>query len=82
CNYYSFRNVIRSLGLNGIHAVGIDLPGSGFSDKSSLVEEEILVGVLGRLYDIYSDINEKGLFWGFDQLVETGGMPYYEDETT
>ncbi|KAI3850543.1 hypothetical protein MKX03_003979 [Papaver bracteatum] len=82
CNSYSFRNVIKSLGLNGIHAVGIDLPGSGFSDKSSLVEEERLVGVFGRIYDIYSDIKEKGLFWGFDQLVETGGMPYYEDETT
>ncbi|MCL7047744.1 hypothetical protein MKW94_016553, partial [Papaver nudicaule] len=79
CNSYSFRNVIKSLGLNGIHAVGIDLPGSGFSDKSALVEDERLGGIFGGLYDIYNDIKEKGLFWGFDQLVETGGMPYYEE---
>ncbi|KAF5182444.1 Auxin response [Thalictrum thalictroides] len=80
CSSYSFRHVIRSLGFNGIHAVAIDLPGSGFSDKSSLEEDERLGGVLGRIWEVYSDIKEKGLFWGFDQLVEQGRIPYEEFE--
>ncbi|RZC72606.1 hypothetical protein C5167_048085 [Papaver somniferum] len=76
-NSYSFRNVIKSLGSNGIHAVGIDLPGSGFSDKSEfVVEYERLGGISGWFHDVYSDLREKG--W-FDQLV---GIPSYEDETT
>ncbi|KAI3850544.1 hypothetical protein MKX03_003980 [Papaver bracteatum] len=76
-NSYSFRNVIKSLGLNGIHAVGMDLPGSGFSDKSEFVMEyERLGGISGWFHDVYSDLREKG--W-FDQLV---GIPSYEDETT
>lgn len=68
---------MRSLGGNGIHAVAIDLPGSGFSDKSSLEEEEEWGGALGR---VWSEIKEKGLFWGFDQLIEQGRMPYEEFE--
>ncbi|XP_042517033.1 protein AUXIN RESPONSE 4-like [Macadamia integrifolia] len=79
CNSYSFRQVIRSLVSSGIHAVAFDFPGSGFSDKSALEEDERWGGVLGRLYDVYSDIKEKGIFWGFDQLVETGQMPYEEN---
>ncbi|XP_043693289.1 protein AUXIN RESPONSE 4-like [Telopea speciosissima] len=80
CSSYSFRQVIRSLGSSGIHAVAFDLPGSGFSDKSTLEEDERWGGVLGGLWDIYTDIKEKGLFWGFDQLVETGQIPYEELE--
>ncbi|OVA05474.1 hypothetical protein BVC80_441g249 [Macleaya cordata] len=75
CNSYSFRHVVKSLSLNGIHAVAIDLPGAGFSDKSSLEEDERW----GGIWDVYSDIKEKGLFWGFDHLIETGGIPYYEE---
>ncbi|KAJ4955533.1 hypothetical protein NE237_012316 [Protea cynaroides] len=80
CSSYSFRHVIRSLGSSGIHAVAFDLPGSGFSDKSTLQEDERWGGVLGNLWDVYSDIKEKGLFWGFDQLIETGQIPYEERE--
>ncbi|XP_043717213.1 protein AUXIN RESPONSE 4-like [Telopea speciosissima] len=80
CSSYSFRQVIHSLGSSGIHAVSFDLPGSGFSDKSTLEENERWGGVLGSLYDVYSDIKEKGLFWGFDQLVETGQIPYQENK--
>nr|DAD19510.1 TPA_asm: hypothetical protein HUJ06_020973 [Nelumbo nucifera] len=80
CSSYSFREVVRSLGSSGIYAVAIDLPGSGFSDKSALEEDERWTGVLGRFWDVYSDIKEKGLFWGFDQLVETGQIPYEENK--
>lgn len=60
------------LGQKEICATAIDLPGSGFSDKSIMVEEESSGGVLGPFWEIYSEIKEKGLFWGFDQLVEKG----------
>lgn len=72
--------MVKSLGLKGLRAVAIDLPGSGFSDKSVVVVEEGPVGVLGRLWEIYSDIKEKGLFWGFDELVEKGYVNYEENE--
>ncbi|OWM85359.1 protein AUXIN RESPONSE 4 [Punica granatum] len=75
---YSFRSVIESLSSKGVHVVAIDLPGSGFSDKSVVVEEEVEVGALGRFWDVYGDIKEKGVFWAFDQIIETGQMPYQE----
>ncbi|XP_058073712.1 protein AUXIN RESPONSE 4 isoform X2 [Magnolia sinica] len=79
-NSYSFRHVVRSLGSAGFRAVAIDLPGSGFSDKAVLEEEEREGGILDRVLDIYNDITEKGLFWGFDRLIETGRIPYEEKE--
>ncbi|KAG9456447.1 hypothetical protein H6P81_000955 [Aristolochia fimbriata] len=75
---YSFRHLLRTLGSNGFRAVAIDLPGSGFSDKSVLEESEASGGVLRRFFDVYYEIKEKGLFWGFDQLVESGQIPYDE----
>ncbi|KAK9146676.1 hypothetical protein Sjap_006579 [Stephania japonica] len=80
---YSFRNVVRLLALNGVRAVAIDLPGCGFSDKYIVEEEEEIDGfggVLGRIWGVYREIQEKGLFWGFDQLVESGRVPYEEIE--
>ncbi|XP_077213769.1 alpha/beta-Hydrolases superfamily protein [Tasmannia lanceolata] len=79
-NSFSFRKVLKSLSSSGFRAIAIDLPGSGFSSKSVLEEEEKWDGVLGQIWDIYSDIKEKGLFWGFDQLIETGHIPYEENE--
>eukprot|EP00262_Sarcandra_glabra_P008266 TRINITY_DN21594_c0_g1_i1.p1 TRINITY_DN21594_c0_g1~~TRINITY_DN21594_c0_g1_i1.p1 ORF type:complete len:471 (-),score=55.28 TRINITY_DN21594_c0_g1_i1:322-1734(-) len=77
CSSYSFRHVVRSLGASGFRAIAIDLPGSGFSDN--LVSEgNRWLGVLGRVWDVYNDIKTKGLFWGFDQLIETGSIPYEE----
>jgi pimeloyl-ACP methyl ester carboxylesterase len=75
---YSFREVIRGLGSKGVHVVAIDLPGNGFSDKS--VEEVVEGGngVLGGLLDVYDEIQEKGLFWAFDKVIETGQIPYEE----
>ena len=76
---YSFREVIRILGSKGVRVVAIDLPGNGFSDKS--VEEVVeggRNGVLGRFLDVYDEIQEKGLFWAFDKVVETGQIPYEE----
>lgn len=67
----------------GLHAVAIDLPGSGFSDKSNIVvEERENVGVVGSrsVWEIYNEIKDKGLFWGFDQLVENGYVDYVEKE--
>ena len=58
--------------------MGIDLPGSGFSDKSVMVEESGDGGALGRFSEVYSLIQEKGIFWAFDHIVETGNMPYEE----
>ncbi|KAL6964794.1 hypothetical protein U1Q18_035849 [Sarracenia purpurea var. burkii] len=80
CSSYSFSKVVESLGLKGLRAVAIDLPGSGFSDKSTVVVEESSGGVFGRVWEIFSDVKEKGLFWGFDQLIEKGYVNYEENE--
>ncbi|KAL3636160.1 hypothetical protein CASFOL_020707 [Castilleja foliolosa] len=74
CSSFAFKNVITSLGNKNVHSVAIDLPGSGFSDKTLVVTEDNPggSGVFGELWDVYEDIKEKGLFWGFDQLVEQG----------
>lgn len=78
CSSYSFRELVEGLGRKGVHAVAIDLPGSGFSDKSVVVEEESSGGLFGSLWEIYREIREKGLFWGFDQLVEKGYVDHEE----
>ncbi|KAL3538106.1 hypothetical protein ACH5RR_001472 [Cinchona calisaya] len=83
CSSFAFHGVVKSLGLKGVRAVAIDLPGSGFSDKSMVVVEENLRGsggVLGGFWDVYGEIKEKGLFWGFDQLIEKGYVNYEENE--
>ncbi|KAF3625831.1 Protein AUXIN RESPONSE 4 [Capsicum annuum] len=81
CSSFAFQKVVSFLGVRGVHAVAIDLPGSGFSDKTIVVEEEhVDDGVLGRLKDMYSEIQEKGIFWGFDQLVEQGYVNYEENK--
>ncbi|CAN1356641.1 Protein AUXIN RESPONSE 4 [Linum perenne] len=33
-------------------------------------------GFFERLIDVYGLISEKGLFWAFDNMVETGELPY------
>ncbi|CAH2047090.1 unnamed protein product, partial [Thlaspi arvense] len=76
---YAFREMIQSLGSRGIHGVAIDLPGNGFSDKSMVVvggDKEI--GFVARLKEVYGLIQEKGVFWAFDQMIETGDLPYEE----
>lgn len=78
---YSFGEILRSLGDKGVHAVAIDLPGNGFSDKSMEVDRDGTNGVLGRFRDVYSEIREKGFFWAFDRIVETGQIPYEEIES-
>ncbi|KAK4739239.1 hypothetical protein R3W88_002936 [Solanum pinnatisectum] len=81
CSSFAFQKVVNFLGVRGVHAVAIDLPGSGFSDKTMVVEEEhVDDGVLGRLKDMYNEIQEKGIFWGFDQLVEQGYVNYEENK--
>lgn len=80
CSSYSFSKIIKSLGLKGVRVIAIDLPGSGFSEKSSVVVEDIGNGVLGRVWEIYYDIKDKGIFWGFDQLVERGYIDFEEKE--
>ncbi|KAF2316876.1 hypothetical protein GH714_042244 [Hevea brasiliensis] len=68
----SFRKSIDLLGSKEIHRIVFDLPGNGFSDKSVEVSEERGNGILERILDAYGLINEKGLFWVFDNMVETG----------
>lgn len=75
---YSYRNLIQSLATKGVRVVAIDLPGNGFSDKTIEVTIEGFNGVFGRLSYVYSEIQEKGFFWAFDQIVETGQIPYEE----
>lgn len=58
--------------------VALDLPGNGFSDKYTEEVVEGPVGILGRFKYVYSEIQEKGFFWAFDQIVETGQIPYEE----
>ncbi|KAI6681849.1 hypothetical protein NL676_035730 [Syzygium grande] len=77
---YSFSRVVQSLGSKDRRAIAVDLPGNGFSDKTVAVEEERENGVLERLWDVFSEIKEKSLFFAFDQIIETGQMPYQETE--
>ncbi|CAK9187569.1 unnamed protein product [Ilex paraguariensis] len=81
CSSFAFQKMVNILGSKGVHAVAIDLPGSGFSDKSMVTTEENWGGgVFGRVWDMYSDIKEKGIFWGFDQLIEQGYVNYEENK--
>ncbi|WOK93053.1 protein AUXIN RESPONSE 4 isoform X1 [Canna indica] len=73
CSSFSFRRVLPSLASGGLRAVAVDLPGSGFSDPLPVGDRRWPFGWIG---DVYSEIKEKGIFWAFDQLVETGQMPY------
>ncbi|KAK7337785.1 hypothetical protein VNO77_18372 [Canavalia gladiata] len=75
---YSYRQVINFLGSKGVHVIAIDLPGNGFSDKTFEDSVEGMNGILGRFRYVYSEIQEKGIFWAFDQMVETGQIPYEE----
>ncbi|KAK4273460.1 hypothetical protein QN277_021857 [Acacia crassicarpa] len=75
---YSYRQLSKSLGGKGVHVVALDLPGNGFSDKYTEEVVEGPVGILGRFRYVYNEIQEKGFFWAFDQIVETGQIPYEE----
>ncbi|BAT88076.1 hypothetical protein VIGAN_05151600 [Vigna angularis var. angularis] len=75
---YSYRQLAKSLAAKGVHVTAVDLPGHGFSDKSVEVSLEGVDGILGRFQYVYSEIQEKGVFWAFDQMVETGQIPYEE----
>ncbi|KAL6558061.1 hypothetical protein OROMI_018411 [Orobanche minor] len=82
CSSFAFHNVVSSLGRRDVHTVAIDLPGSGFSDKSIVVAEDSVgeTSVLGGLWEVYQEIKAKGLFWGFDQLVEQGYVNFEESK--
>lgn len=75
---FSFRGVVESLKSRGIGGVAVDLPGSGFSDRSTVEIVGRSDGVFERLRDVYGLIQEKGVFWAFDRMVETGEIPYEE----
>ncbi|CAM8931133.1 unnamed protein product [Rhodiola kirilowii] len=77
---YDFREVVAKLGLRGVRVVAVDLPGSGFSEKYTVEVDNVAKGVFGKLWNIYSLIREKGVFWAFDQMVDTGEIPYEEIE--
>lgn len=75
---FSFRKVLDLLGSKGVHGVVFDLPGNGFSDKFMEASEERGNGLFERFKDAYALIKEKGIFWAFDNMVETGQIPYEE----
>ncbi|XP_020212980.1 protein AUXIN RESPONSE 4 [Cajanus cajan] len=75
---FSYRHLAKSIASKGLHVLSVDLPGNGFSDKSVEASVEGVNGVLGRFWYVYSEIQEKGIFWAFDQIVETGEIPYEE----
>ncbi|KAK7258864.1 hypothetical protein RIF29_24452 [Crotalaria pallida] len=76
---FSYRKVLNFMADKGLRVVAIDLPGNGFSEKSmEVVSDEGVNGVLERFKYVYSEIKEKGFFWAFDQMVETGQIPYEE----
>lgn len=79
CSSFTFRKVVDDLASKGVFAVAVDLPGSGFSDKAVVKERDrVGAGVLGRFWEVYDEIKEKGIFWGFDHLVEHGYVPFDE----
>ncbi|PIN07910.1 hypothetical protein CDL12_19521 [Handroanthus impetiginosus] len=82
CSSFAFHYVVKFLGRKNVLAVAVDLPGSGFSDKSITVVEENVGenSFLGKLREVYEEIKEKGLFWGFDQLVEQGYVNFEENK--
>ena len=82
CNSYSFRDVLPYLGAYGLRAIAVDIPGAGFSDSPINRGDLKRAGALGWIWEIYSDIKEKGIFWGFDQLIETGHIPYEDQKTS
>ncbi|KAF3338037.1 protein AUXIN RESPONSE 4 [Carex littledalei] len=69
CNSFSFRHVLSALRSCGLRTVALDPPGSGFSE---------IPRVPGGLEDVFNQIRDKGIFWAFDQMVETGHAPYEE----
>ncbi|KAL8166382.1 hypothetical protein V2J09_007881 [Rumex salicifolius] len=75
CSSFAFRKVVDHLAGKGVFAIAIDLPGSGFSDKAAIEEREKPGGVFAGFWDVYYEIKEKGIFWGFDNLVENGYIP-------
>ncbi|KAH9604002.1 hypothetical protein KSS87_023605 [Heliosperma pusillum] len=78
CSSFSFKGIVDGLASKGLFGVAIDFPGFGFSDKTVEREEERVLGVFGRLFEVYEEIKEKGIFWGFDSLIENGHLPYNE----
>ncbi|KAE9593683.1 hypothetical protein Lal_00036344 [Lupinus albus] len=76
---FSYRKVLNFIASKGLKVVAIDLPGNGFSEKSmEVVSVEPLNGFFDRFLYVYGEIKEKGIFWAFDQIVETGQIPYEE----
>lgn len=80
CSSFAFRKLVDDLAGKGVFATAIDLPGSGFSDKARIEEIERPGGVFAGFWDVYYEIKEKGIFWGFDNLVENGYIPYDEND--
>lgn len=70
---YLYRHVIPRLASQGLHVIAIDFPGAGLSEKPV----EGRWGLLAKFREIYEEISEKGIFWRFEQLFETGALPDY-----
>ncbi|KAK8933258.1 Protein AUXIN RESPONSE 4 [Platanthera zijinensis] len=72
CSSYSFRRILHSLSAGGLRVVAVDLPGAGFSDEITLVNNAKWGRLLEVISSVYEEVKAKGLFSGFDRLIETG----------
>ncbi|KAL0384814.1 UNVERIFIED_CONTAM: protein AUXIN RESPONSE 4 [Sesamum radiatum] len=74
CSSFAFQDVVKFLGRKDVHAVAIDLPGSGFSDKSIKVVEENVGGngFLGGVWEVYERLRKRVFFGGLISLLNKG----------
>ncbi|PWZ25570.1 Protein AUXIN RESPONSE 4 [Zea mays] len=69
----SFRRVLSSLSSRGVHAAALDLPGQGLSPASPAATAPARTSAL-------REIMNRGVFHAFEHLVQTGEVPYQEEE--
>jgi pimeloyl-ACP methyl ester carboxylesterase len=69
----SFRRVLSSLSSRGVHATALDLPGQGLSPALPAAPAPARTSALREIMD-------RGIFHAFEHLVQTGEVPYQEEE--
>ena len=70
----SFRRVLSSLSSRGVHATALDLPGQGLSPAPPAAPAPA-----PSRTSALREIMGRGIFHAFEQLVQTGEVPYQEE---